>query len=175
MTYFSRRGERITVRLPAAQREALRDLAGQLIQLLEPLGLERDASDGSVGVPVDDLELGIGGSRSTPTDAAIARLLPDAYPDAESSSEFRQLTERSLVQRKIEAARLCIESLGSPRTVLDPTSVRAWLRTLTDLRLTIAARLGIESDGDTGSRDARLTAAYDWLGYLQGTLLEVLE
>lgn len=181
MTAFAKRGTGVAVRLPAAQRTALKSLVGQLIELLEPFG--NDAGDNPsrgtdpAGAAHDagDLELGIGGSASAPTDAAIARLLPNAYPDEESSAEFRRLTETALVERKIAAARACADSLSTPRAVLDPGAVTAWLRTLTDLRLILASRLGIEFDGDHGSGDPALTAVYDWLGYLQGTLLEVLE
>jgi hypothetical protein len=39
----------------------------------------------------------------------------------------------------------------------------------------LAARLQIEDDGDEGTGDDALLDLYDWLGYLQGTLVECLE
>jgi hypothetical protein len=35
--------------------------------------------------------------------------------------------------------------------------------------------LQIEEDGDTGLGDEDTLMLYDWLGYLQGTLVELLE
>ena len=53
--------------------------------------------------------------------------------------------------------------------------MQSWLRTLTDLRLVIAARLQIEEADDVGLGDENMLMLYDWLGYLQGTLVEVIE
>ena len=71
-------------------------------------------------------------------------------------------------------ARTVIASLDGDVS-LDPAGVQAWLRHLTDLRLVLAARLQIEDDGDQGTGDERMLDLYDWLGYLQGTLVECLE
>ena len=134
-------------------------------------------------------QLGIGGSSARPLDPALARLLPDAYrDDAEAASEHRRLTERGLVDRKVANARAVIGSLRSATTtslrtrtgsthrlVLDEADVQSWLRTLTDLRLTIAARLQIEEEGDEGIGDDAMLAVYDWLGYLQGTLVATID
>ena len=104
-------------------------------------------------------------------------LLPDAYRgDDTAASEHRQLTELGLVDRKVANARAVIESLeGGTLVTLDPAGVQSWLRHLTDLRLVLAARLQIEDDGDEGTGDDRMLDLYDWLGYLQGTLVECLE
>lgn len=67
------------------------------------------------------------------------------------------------------------ESLEAKVVRLDDAGVQSWLRTLTDLRLTIAARLQIETDDDIGSGDQVMLSVYDWLGYLQGTLVEVID
>ena len=147
----------------------LRDLAGQLIDLLDERG-------GTAAGDALYAQLGIGGARSLPHDPALARLLPNAYRgDDEAASDHRRLTERGLVDRKVTNARAVIESLKSREVRLDPAGVQAWLRTLTDLRLTIAARLQIEEDGDEGIGDDALLAVYDWLGYLQGTLVETID
>ena len=169
MIPFEADGAGVMARLTTGEAAVLADLAGQLIQLLD----ERAAES-----PADVLyaQLGIGGGTETPLDPALARLLPDAYRgDSEAASEHRHLTERGLVDRKVANARVVIESLAAKPVRLDAAGIQSWLRTLTDLRLTIAARLQIEEDGDAGTGDERMLDLYDWLGYLQGTLVEAID
>lgn len=125
---------------------------------------------------------------SLPGDPVLTRLLPDAYRgDADAASEFRRFTEDSLAARKIQNAITVTESLerataqgaaGQTEVALDAPAVQSWLRCLTDIRLTVAARLGIESDEDEGADDDEslmLRDVYDWLGFVQGSLIEALE
>ena len=168
MTPFRRSPDGVTTQLAAHESAILADLARQLIELLENRAAES---------PADLLyaQLGIGGPADPPLDPALARLLPDAYRgDQEAASEHRQLTELSLLERKVGNARAVIESLSDP-DVLTEGQVQSWLRTLTDLRLTLAARLQIETDDDEGIGDDAMLGVYDWLGYLQGSLIEVIE
>ncbi len=169
MIPFAVEGALITARFTSNERDVLSDLCEQLIGMLA----ERQAD-----APADVLyaQLGIGGSGSLPADPALARLLPDAYRDDEdAAADHRRFTERSLVERKVTNAQTVITSLAENAVSLDAASVQSWLRTLTDLRLVIAARLQIEEDGDTGLGDEDTLMLYDWLGYLQGTLVELLE
>jgi hypothetical protein len=128
------------------------------------------------------------GRSSFPDDPALTRLLPDAYRgDADAAAEFRRFTEDSLASRKIRNALAMTESLersaetdpaGQAEVALDAQAAQSWLRCLTDIRLTVAARLGIESDGDEGAEDDEglmLRDVYDWLGFVQGSLIEALE
>lgn len=120
-------------------------------------------------------------------DPALQRLLPDAYPDdAAASAEFRRFTADGLVERKLANASALLSSIGSATAGdgpansvatlhLDPSAVQAWLRSIGDLRLTLATRLGIEQDGDEGSPGEPLSDLYDWLGYLQGSLVDALD
>lgn len=169
MIPFARDGGRVIARFTPDERALLSGLARQLVVMLE----ERAAES-----PADLLyaQLGIGGSSAPPLDPALARLLPDAYrDDAEAASEHRRLTELGLVDRKVANALAVIRVLGDQTGALDAPDVQAWLRHLTDLRLVLAARLQIEDDGDEGTGDDALLDLYDWLGYLQGTLVECLE
>lgn len=117
------------------------------------------------------------------SDPAMLRLLPDAYPDdSEASAEFRRFTADDLASRKSSNARRIVADLAvaaraaSATTVkVDAQAAQAWVRSLTDIRLTVAARLGIESDGDLGSGDAVLLDLYDWLGFVQGSLVDCLD
>jgi len=127
--------------------------------------------------------VGIGGSSTLHSDPAIARLLPNAYADAEAAGDFRRLTERSLATRKVENARIVIQSLEAAEQAggelaLDDAQAQAWLRALADIRLTIAARLGIEADGDEGGDDdasLALRDVYDWLAWVTDSLIEAIE
>jgi hypothetical protein len=166
---FARDGALVTARFTPGERDLLASLAAQLIEMLE----ERAAES-----PADVLyaQLGIGGASAPPLDPALARLLPDAYRgDAEAASEHRRFTELGLVDRKVANARAVIRVLGDTVAVLDGADVQAWLRHLTDLRLVLAARLQIEDDGDEGTGDEGMLDLYDWLGFLQGTLVEAIE
>jgi hypothetical protein len=117
-------------------------------------------------------------------DPALARLLPDAYPDdAEASAEFRRFTAERIAERKAGNARTMIESLGggsgeAVEVRLDAAQAQAWLRTLTDIRLALAAGLGIEHDGDAGDvhdlESATRRAVYDWLAAVQEFLVHAL-
>ena len=113
-------------------------------------------------------------------DPAVVRLLPDAYPDDPvASAEFRRYTSESLVDRKLQNADIVIlslsDSIESGEVRLDPPAAGAWLRCLTDIRLTLASRLGIESDDQRPSDDAILQELYDWLGFLQNSLVEAVD
>ncbi|MEO7350171.1 MAG: DUF2017 domain-containing protein [Terrimesophilobacter sp.] len=113
------------------------------------------------------------------TDPAIVRLLPDAYPnDHEASAEFRRFTASGLVDRKLSNAETVLTSLSSSMDSgelhLDGTESQAWLRCLTDIRLTLASRLGIETDDQEPSSDFVLQELYNWLGFLQNSLVEAV-
>lgn len=79
------------------------------------------------------------------------------------------------MERKRSNASAVIHSLATPTVSLDAAAVQSRLRTLTDLRLALAARLQIEEDGDTGLGDEAMLTIYDWLGWLQGSLVEVID
>lgn len=199
MTYFrSRRKGRVHVEMPAFSGLLIADLARQLIELLsdgEPTG------EGGVD-PLEELVV-MDSPRDQPTDPALLRLLPDAYPDdPEVAAEFRRFTEQGLRKAKIGSARVVLKSLEviepdavtpeQPEAVgtesmiefeLSAEEARAWMRCLTDLRLTLAARLDVAADDDETTwlslpeDDARgsLYRIYGWLGFQLETLLEAAQ
>lgn len=129
---------------------------------------------------------GILTSRDTAPDPALVRLLPDAYSDdAAKAEEFRRFTSPDLTERKVQNAKTMIADVAEaliaeePTTVeLDPRSIQAWLRTLTDIRLVLASRLGIVQDGDPARADDEafmLGDLYDWLGGVQESLVGALD
>ncbi len=154
MSYFrSRRKGRVYVEMPAFSALLIADLARQLIELLsdgEPTG------EGGVD-PLEELVV-MDSPRDPPADPALLRLLPDAYPDdPEVAAEFRRFTEQSLRKAKVAAAQVVVATLTETvegdiepedaETMIDfelnPDQARAWMRCLTDLRLTLAARLDV--------------------------------
>lgn len=183
MTPFERVHDGIAVHLDSDETTLLIDLAYQLAGMLQERAKESVSGD----TPDDVLfaRFGIGGPDEAPRDPALARLLPDAYRgDRDAASQHRHLTERGLVERKVQNAESVAASLESAslesasresrERILDAAGVQSWLRCLTDLRLTIAVRLGIESDDDETGGGA-MHDVYDWLGYLQGSLVEMAE
>lgn len=146
-----------------------------------------------------------------PSDPALGRLLPSAYPDdAEASAEFSRYTRDSLVDGKRQAAQrvrdaTAVSDGGIVQIELDQSEAWGWLTFLTDLRLILAERVGAVDDlddldaldealADDGARDGDdenaggddetrgsetrddyLRAAYEWAGFVQGSMLEVLD
>ena len=188
MSHFrSRRKGGVQVELPPYAAGLLANLARQLVELLS------DGEPSATTASADPLEamLAWDGPREVPEDPALRRLLPDAHrDDAEAAAEFRRFTERGLRESKVNDAIVLLTSLGelSEDDVddlefeLDADEARSWLRTLTDLRLTIAERLGIAAE-DEGfwellpENDERLPVyeIYQWLGYLLESMLDAVQ
>lgn len=169
--------------------EMLANLAAQLIELVSDRTGTGESSEDPLFAQLD-----VDGPRSAPDDPVLARLFPDAYrDDDESAAEFRRFTEPALANNKIDNATQLMQTLsaaglrldGSEQTVksveveLNQEGVGAWLRTLNDLRLSVAVRLGIDDDGRPEAEDdegaALMSDIYDWLGYVQESLVLALE
>jgi Domain of unknown function (DUF2017) len=167
--------------------ELLRSLVGQLLELVhDAQPSEPDADDPLAAA------LALGDDPDRPTDPVLLRLFPDAYADEEQAAEFRRYTERGLREAKSGAAAVVLASLATPEpgrkgapdkldVRLDGEQATAWLRTLTDLRLALGTRLGVE-EGDEGYWDslddddprAYVHHVYEWLGFVQETLVRAL-
>jgi hypothetical protein len=173
----------------AFEADLLRSLAAQLIELLrnESATLETRSDE------LEDL-LDFSGPTREPEDPVLARLFPTAYPDdEEAAAEFRRFTESDLRNGKAAGAAAVIDTLeeaGLPAEPedglfidieLDPAMALTWLRSFTDMRLAIATRLGIE-EGDEDvwyslpddDPRAQVHDIYDWVGYLQETLVRAV-
>jgi len=190
MTPFkARRRGGMTATFDPAEASVIANLAGQVIELLR----DRNGAQVTDSDPLVS-ELGLGGPSQPPEDPVLQRLLPDAYrDDPEDSAEFRRFTESALTSAKVANAETVLATLAaggldladeseSPVEIeLGPDEVQAWLRSLTDIRLSLAVRLGIENEEDAmlldKSSDRALVAMgelYDWLGYVQETLVQAL-
>ena len=189
VTPFRRRRKGgIVATFDAAEASVLANLAGQVIELLRDRNGERvSETDPLLG------DLGMMGPSQPPEDAVLKRLLPDGYrDDPEDAAEFRRFTETALTSTKVGNAEALMATLAAAgldefaddpiEVELDPAAVQAWLRTLTDIRLSLAVRLGIETEEDAmllakSSDRAKVAMGelYDWLGYVQESLIASLD
>lgn len=174
----------LRLRLDFDEAHLLDQLLGQLIELLR--------SHSGTALDPDPLfaSLEVGGSDIPPDDPALARLFPDAYEGAAEASQFRRVTEQGLINRKLQDALevsgvLGIGSFPSAGDEAVPVEIEvtaaslpAWVRTLTALRLAIAARLGLEREEDHArlsvDEETRGTLlVYDWLAAIIDSLLRM--
>jgi hypothetical protein len=189
-----------TARFGSAQAALIRDLVGQVTELLggdaaDKGGPADSGSGGSSGRPEglpedpgfpDDFSALIGQTddQQLPDDPVLARLLPDAYrDDPKASAEFRKYTEGGLRSEKAAAARTVLATLPPQggRIRLSGKEAQAWLRALNDIRLALGTRLEVTDDFDEhvaglAADDPRsaLVAIYQWLGILQESLVQAL-
>ncbi|QIM18646.1 DUF2017 family protein [Leucobacter coleopterorum] len=150
----------------------LDQLITQLMQLLQ--------SHSGTALDPDPLfaSLEIGGSEEIPEDPALARLFPNAYEEDKQSSQFRRVTEQGLLNRKLQDAALVSSALGLGGGLPDKdtqfevdilaSTLPAWVKTITALRLAIAARIGLDTaeDHDRLLKDEETRGTvlvFDWL------------
>jgi hypothetical protein len=168
-------GGRVRLRIQAEEVAIVRLLVGQLLDLV--------GDTGAAAEPGDMPDLRLSENTSISDDPVLARLFPDAYRDDDgASAEFRRYTEAGLRESKREAAQTVLRTLGEGGKVyLDAEEAQAWLRALNDLRLALGTRLEITEEtldqmGGFDWDDPRNAAyaAYDWLTYLQESLVRAL-
>ena len=192
MTGFTRhrRSKRLIATFSGFEADLLRSLAAQLVELLR----------NEAAVPRDDVDpleamMDFSGPTTEPEDPVLARLFPTAYQhDEDAAAEFRRFTEGALRDGKANAAITIIDGLeeaGLPPELteeglmidveLDEQTAETWMRSLTDLRLALATRLEVEEGDEQYWRslpddDPRAQAhdIYEWVGYLQETLVQAL-
>jgi hypothetical protein len=185
-----RRGGGAVATFNGFEADLLRSLASQLVELLRnEVAAPVEAED-----PLEEL-LNFDGPTSEPDDPVLARLFPNAYPaDDEAAGEFRRFTEGGLRDGKVRAAMAVVDALeeaGLPEELdeeslyvdveLASDQALAWVKSFTDIRLALATRLGVE-EGDEDywhtlpDDDPRthVHEIYEWVGYLQETLVESL-
>lgn len=181
--FRARRGV-VSATFAADEVRLLRGLIAELVELV------RSETPISTRPPEDSLAALMGQMASTepPDDEVLARLLPSAYNDDENAAgEFRRFTEYGLRDAKVKNAEVVLESLGDPAfsdqvTVsLNPDEAQAWLRNLTDLRLALGVRLGVEEDDEDtwaalpdDDRRRQVYGVYVWLGWLQESLVRAV-
>jgi Domain of unknown function (DUF2017) len=196
----TRRG--VTARFTTAQAGILRTLVSQVADLLgrdfpggdlvagDLFGRDQAPGDPAPGDPAPGgpeefaALLGLSESTALPEDPVLARLLPDAYPeDAGAAGDFRRYTEQDLRSGKVAAARTVLATLpaGGGQVHLAADDAQAWLRAINDVRLALGVRLSITEDFeermgrlDPGDPRSAYFWVYDWLTYMQETLVHAL-
>jgi hypothetical protein len=206
MASVRRRGGKTRVDLEAEEATLLVALTAEVLDLLSDEDdrlpgdqladhLPDEPPDNAAGDNVEeptlqDLLAASAGPVDPPSDPALARLLPAAYlDDDEAAGEFRRLTDGDLRTAKRAALSRIVADIsngsspgtGEPQRVrlaLEDEDAKAWLRALTDVRLTLGTRMGVTDDLESerasvevGSpRDAEI-AVYDWLSWLQDAMV----
>jgi hypothetical protein len=163
MTMFRRSGPSLVARFTAVDARVLRQCVAELAALLSDT-LDRD-------------------------DPAVERLFPDVYPeDPDDEAEYRRYTEADLKATKLDQVRTVLSDLlqSGGEVRLDEQGADVWLRALTDVRLALGTRLGVQDDTDIQSelddavlRDPTSTrvgqlSVYAYLSLLQESLVGAL-
>jgi hypothetical protein len=167
---------RIVLRVDVVEKGLLTTLLEQLMEFVSPeVAEDEDPLVQIVGLDPD---------AERPADPALARLFPDAYlDDVDAAAEFRRFTERSLREAKIAHATTALETLrrSGEKVTLSGEEALAWLGALNDVRLALGTRLGISEEGmaelaELPDDDPRAATfhVYDWLTYLQETLVRAV-
>jgi hypothetical protein len=174
------RGGAVAITLAPGEAEVIRRAFGDLLELFDSHAAAATPQEIAPGLRDP---FGSPGTDVLPDDPALARLLPDAYPDdPAAAAEYRRFTENDLMAGKranIAVLLSGLESVGPDgRLHLPAEAVPAWLVALNDLRLALGTRLEIEEDYETmiaalAPDDPRLPAyaLYEWLTWLQDSLV----
>ena len=138
---------RYVLRLEAQERQLIRQLLGELRELLA-LGAD---------------------------DPRVRRLYPAAYAeDPEFEDEYRKLTREELQSGRLASVAAVEESIDAD--ALSPDDLTAWMQAVNSLRLILGTMLDISDDDqelafDPNDPNARTIALY---GYLGGLLDEIV-
>lgn len=135
---------RISVNLPAGERQVLRRLPADLKEMF-----------------------------SQPDDPGLRRLFPPAYSDdQEAAEEYRRLMQADLIER--HAAALDTLARTADASELSEEEATAWLSALNQLRLVLGTRLDVSEDDDPREMRSPEHQLYLYLGYLQEHVVEAL-
>ncbi|MEV0163726.1 DUF2017 domain-containing protein [Nonomuraea fuscirosea] len=163
-------GAVVTVFEPA-EVSLLRSLVSMMLGIVSPGQTSEDPLERALGI----------GDSAVPSDPVLARLFPSAYQDEKEAAEFRRYTEATLRDGKRADARTVHETARAGRAELTPEEAQAWLRALNDLRLTLGTKLDVTEEvhdevAVMSEDDPRYPAyvTYDWLTYLQDSLVRAL-
>ncbi|MGI5269620.1 DUF2017 domain-containing protein [Nonomuraea sp. CA-218870] len=165
------RGGGVIAAFDAAEVSILRSLVSMVLGLVAPGQTSDDPLERALGI----------GDASPPSDPVLARLFPSAYEDERESSEFRRYTEATLRDGKRSDAQTLLDTAAPGRVELTPEQAQAWMRALNDVRLTLGTRLEVTEEihqelESMSEDDPRYPAfvTYDWLTYLQDSLVRAL-
>lgn len=181
----------------------LASLVEQVVEVLDPTGqVQRSRTARPAGPDPEqdpfaqweaDFSAEVAGSVDDPEagidldDPVVRRIFPDAYPDDPAAShDFRRFTQAQQREQKVTDAQVVLADLaGTGRRGVchvEAEAVPAWLKTMTAVRLALAARLGIVDEtsasevAELPEQDPRswVHELYQWTGWLQECLLGAL-
>ncbi|GAA3686780.1 DUF2017 domain-containing protein [Nonomuraea antimicrobica] len=169
---FSRGSDGVVVaEFEAAEISLLRSLVSMMLGIVSPGQTSDDPLERALGI----------GDSAVPSDPVLARLFPSAYEDEKEAAEFRRYTEATLRDGKRADAQTVHDTARAGRSELSPEEAQAWLRALNDLRLTLGTKLDVTEEihdeiAMMSEDDPRYPAyvTYDWLTYLQDSLVRAL-
>jgi len=149
---FEARGDAAVAELDSEERAVIARVIADVGLLLdgESFGTEREDAEDSEEELFRHLR-GFEAALSDPEDPAVLRILPNAAPtDREVADEFRRLTEPELRATKVDRLRLMWLALSEdgPEWEVPADQAMATAAALTDVRLVLAARLGLDTDDD---------------------------
>jgi len=192
MKPFKRKGEQIIAKLSEHEVTLISSLCQQLLGLIAQVpGYERGpapAPGADDSFALWEAEIEAGEHAFLPDDAALQRLFPDAYGnDDAAAKEFRRSTMPWLREEKHDQLGAVLADLTATEAGRHPLTIAAdhvdaWLKTLTNLRLAIAVRIGITDAASEralrriGEDDPRAYpyAVYTWLNLTQESLIEAV-
>jgi hypothetical protein len=134
------------LRLPDDERTLMRDLVGQLRDLLV----------------------------ATTDDPSVRRLFPTAYPeDADRDREYHALVRDELLAGRLDALEVVESTVDAAE--LDEEQIASWMSALNDLRLVLGTRLDVDEelpDLDPADPMAPAYAVYEYLGWLLSQVVD---
>ena len=162
---------KLTLKLDPAEQAVLSQLFEQMAELLDDPDSQTNTD------PLAQL-LNMGGSTQISDDPVLARLFPDGYSnDEHASADFRRFTEQDLRAQKVFALATVRRTLAdwSGKASITDQQAQDWLKAINDLRLVLGTRLEITDEGETDfEADEPGIHLYNYLTYLQGTLIDAL-
>jgi hypothetical protein len=165
------------VRLPEGEREVLRTIPSELLDVLSSLGDTGTAPESARG-PEASAPPGApeAGERSmAPTPPSLRRLFPPAYSnDDEAEATYAASTRADLISHHIKALQQLASSADA--TVLTEEQMHEWLGAMNDVRLVLGTVLDMSEDaqGTSWNQLSPQEWVYHYLGLLQTELLECL-
>ena len=142
--------------LDAGERRVLLDVVDGVIDLLDDgtgspgaAGPRREGDPSPEQGPGDLFaSLAVPDRVEVPQDPALLRLLPDASDDPEIAGELRRFTEADVRRGKLDRLRAWRAAIqrAEPSLVVPAATAADHAAAITDVRLVLASRLGVETD-----------------------------
>jgi len=160
---FEARGDAAVAELDSEERAVVARVIADVGLLLdgESFGMEPERVEDAEEELFRHLR-GFEAALSDPEDPAVLRILPNAAPtDREVADEFRRLTEPELRATKVDRLRVMWLALSEdgPEWEVPEDQAMATAAALTDVRLVLAARLGLDTDDDADALHRELEIA----------------